>query len=397
MNPLWLLPEQIEDLLPADAWKLESARARLLALFRSHGYELVVPPALEYMESLLTGTGEGVDLETFKVVDQLSGRLLGLRADITPQVARIDAHRLAGEGVRRLCYAGSIYHALARGAGQSREPFQIGAELYGHAGLAADLEVQGLLLDALGALGLRDYVLDLGHVGIFRALTRALPAVLEAGLLEAMQGRNIPQVEQLSASLPEPQRSALRALPALCGGVEVLHQARARLPALPGIAAALDELDRAAASLDGRARQEIDLAELRGYAYHSGMVFAVYAAGHAGSVARGGRYDAVGEAFGRSRPATGFSIDLRDLLPALPSVPSSGVAWLSAAEATRLAPAELAAELAGLRAAGQVVIRELEGGDGHIDPRCDHQLVVQQAGLQARPLDTHSIREAKAS
>ena len=397
MNPRWLLPEQVEDLLPVEAWKLESARSRLLALFRGHGYDLVVPPALEYMESLLTGTGEGGDLETFKVVDQLSGRLLGLRADITPQVARIDAHRLAGDGVRRLCYAGSIYHALARSAGQSREPFQIGAELYGHAGLAADLEVQGLLLDALGELGLQDYVLDLGHVGIFRALTGELPAALEAGLLAAMQGKNIPLVEELSAGLPEPQRSALRALPLLCGGVEVLAEARTALPNLPGIASALDELDRAAASLAGKARQEIDLAELRGYAYHSGMVFAVYAAGHPGSVARGGRYDAIGEAFGRSRPATGFSIDLRDLLPALPAARPVGAAWLPAAEAARLQAPALARELAALRAGGQVVIRELEGGDGRIDPRCDHLLVVQQGGLQARPLDPQSIREAKAS
>lgn len=397
MNPRWLLPEQIEDLLPAEAWQLESARSRLLGLFRAHGYELVVPPALEYMESLLTGTGEDADLLTFKVVDQRSGRLLGLRADITPQVARIDAHRLAGEGVRRLCYAGSIYRAQADGAGASREPFQIGAELFGHAGLAADLEVQGLLLEALEALGLPDFVLDLGHVGIFRALIADLPAGLVAGLLAAMQGKNIPLIEELSAPLPPVQRAALRTLPLLCGGPEVLDAARARLPALPGIGLALDQLDRAAAGLAGRARLEIDLAELRGYAYHSGMVFAVYAAGHPGSVARGGRYDAVGEAFGRSRAATGFSIDLRDLLPALPQLAQPPVLWLAAAEAQALAAPVLERALAALRAEGKVVLRELEGGDGRIDPRCTQRLVARDGALQEQPLESNSIREVAAS
>lgn len=397
MNPRWLLPEQVEDLLPAEAWKLESARTRLLALFRSHGYELVLPPALEYMESLLTGSGEGTDLETFKVVDQLSGRLLGLRADITPQVARIDAHRLDGDGVRRLCYAGSTWHALEQQAGRSREPFDIGAELYGHAGIAADLEVQSLLLAALDELGVRGHVLDLGHVGIFRALTADLPAGLEAELLAAMQGKNIPLVEELAAPLDATRRAALHALPLLCGGSEVLAQARRVLPVLPGIAQALDQLERAAASLAGQVRLEIDLAELRGYAYHSGMVFAVYAAGHPGSVARGGRYDAVGEAFGRRRPATGFSIDLRDLLPALAPLAHGGVAWLPAAEAGRLAPAALGAELARLRGAGLVVVRELEDGDGRADPRCDRALAVDQGRLREQPVARNPIQGSKAS
>ncbi|MDE3010655.1 MAG: ATP phosphoribosyltransferase regulatory subunit [Pseudomonadota bacterium] len=392
MNPRWLLPEQMEDLLPAEAWQLEAARSRLLALFRGHGYELVVPPALEYMESLLTGSGEHADLVTFKVVDQLSGRLLGLRADITPQVARIDAHRLAGEGVRRLCYAGSTYRARSGDAGASREPFQIGAELYGHAGLAADLEVQGLLIAALAVLDVHDYVLDLGHVGIFAALVEGLPAALEDALLDAMQGKNTPRVEELTVDLPEARRSALRARPSLCGGSEMIALARQRLPALPGITAALAQLEAAAASLAGQSRLEIDLAELRGYAYHSGMVFAVYAPGYPGSVARGGRYDAIGEAFGRSRPATGFSIDLRDLLPRLTMPAAPGVAWLPASAAAAFGAGELAAQLARHRAAGLVVIRELEGGDGRIDPRCDRHLVASGGALREQPIESNSIQ-----
>jgi ATP phosphoribosyltransferase regulatory subunit len=401
VNRRWLLPEQVEDLLPPDAWRLESARGRLLSLFRGHGYELVVPPALEYMESLLTGAGQSADLVTFKLVDQLSGRLLGLRADITPQVARIDAHRLDSDGVSRLCYAGSVYHALARGAGQSREPFQIGAELYGHAGLSADLEVQGLLLASLDLLGLRDFVFDLGHVAIFRALTAGLPQGLVSELLEAMQGRNIPHIDELTATLLPAVRSALRELPMLCGGVDVLDRARAVLPAQPAITTALDALDSVARALLGRTRLEIDLAELRGYAYHSGMVFAVYAAGYPGSIARGGRYDAIGEAFGRSRPATGFSIDLRDLLPKVPAPEGAGVAWLSCAEARRLDGAALEAGLAGLRAAGRVVIRELEapGSDetARIDARCDRILVVRQGALDEQPIEQNSNREVAAS
>ena len=387
MTQRWLLPEQIEDLLPPEAWRLESARRALIDLFRGHGYELVAPPALEYMESLLTGAGEAADLVTFKVVDQLSGRLLGLRADITPQVARIDAHRLDRSGISRLCYAGHVYHAQVRGAGKSREPYQIGAELYGHAGLAADLEVQGLLFEALGLLRLEGFVFDLGHVGIFRTLTEDLPVALEAELVEALQGRNAPRIDALTSSLPLTQRAALRALPMLCGGIDVIARARAQLPAMPGIVQALDALGQAAAALAQRGRIEIDLAELRGYAYHSGMIFAAYTRGFPEAVARGGRYDDIGVAFGRARPATGFSIDLLDLLPGLPVPVHGPIAWLSAETALALAPADLDRALRTLRAAGVVVVRELEGGDGMLDPRCDHTLEAVDERLEITTLN----------
>lgn len=386
MTQRWLLPEQLEDLLPAEARVLEAARRRLLDLFHSHGYELVSPPALEYMESLLTGSGEDADLLTFKVVDQLSGRLLGLRADITPQVARIDAHRLDRAGVSRLCYAGHVYHALVTGAGASRAPYQVGAELFGHGGLAADLEVQGLLLNGLDQLGLRDFVLDLGHVGIFRSLTEGLEPGLVTDLLAAMHGKNIPRIDELTEGLEDAWRTALRSLPLLCGGVEVLGRARHALPALPGVLAALDALEEAARHLQGRARLEIDLAELRGYSYHSGMVFAVYAAGYPGAVARGGRYDAIGLVFGRARAATGFSIDLRDLLPVIDAPPPARCLWLPAVTAQALPAATLAAELQALRATGHVVIAELAGDSGSPDPRCAQMLWTDGTSLQVRPL-----------
>jgi len=399
MSQRWLLPEQIEDLLPPFAWQLENEKNKLLSLFRGYGYELVAPPALEYMDSLLTGTGQAADLITFKVVDQLSGKLMGLRADITPQVARIDAHRLDGEGIRRLCYSGHVYHAIAGGVGQSREPFQVGAELYGYEGIDADLEVQAMLIDALQALELKDFVLDLGHVGIFRALAEGLSAELEQALMSALHGKNIPLIEALTAECEPTQRDALRALPTLCGGLETIDRAREQLPDHSLILRGIEDLELAASRLSSRVPVGIDLSELRGYDYHTGMVFSVFAQGFPGAIARGGRYDSIGAAFGRARPATGFSIDLRDLLPVLPVPKPVKKVWLPRAVAANMSGERLAKELGVLRKAGLVIISEL-AHSAEPNPDCDFVLLLGPDGLEARPLSDiqeHSTMENQAS
>ena len=315
----WLLPEYIEDILPAEAGRIERLRRAILDLFAVHGYELVMPPLLEYVESLLTGTGHDLDLQTFKLVDQLSGRTLGLRADITPQVARIDAHLLNRTGVTRLCYAGNVVHTLPNGTNRTREPLQIGAELYGHAGIESDVEIQRLMMRALELGGLKDAYLDIGHVAIFRSLVKraGIEGELEAELFRAMQGKDLPQLRSLTAKLPRATREAFVALPELYGGSEVLAEAARRLPAAPDIRRALRDLKALSDALTDVARIRcFDLAELRGYHYHSGVVFAAYAEGEAYALALGGRYDEVGKAFGRARPATGVSIDLRSLAAA---------------------------------------------------------------------------------
>lgn len=318
----WLLPENLEDVLPPQAWKLEGLRRALLDHFHARGYELVIPPMIEYLDSLLSGTGTDLDLKTFKLVDQLSGRLMGVRADITPQVARIDAHLLGHNAVNRLCYAGSVLHTQPDGYHRSREPIQLGAELYGEAGPKADLEIAQLMLDGLAATGLQDLQLDLGHVAIYRALAAqaGLNDEAEHALFEALQSKNASEVASLSRFVASDLRDAFMALTQLYGGAAILDEARKRLPQLPGIASALDDLSALANGLSGRrVTIAFDLAELRGYGYHSGVVFAAYSAGRSRAMALGGRYDEVGKIFGRARPATGFSLDLRELLEAVPT------------------------------------------------------------------------------
>ncbi|HLY96544.1 MAG: ATP phosphoribosyltransferase regulatory subunit, partial [Sideroxydans sp.] len=312
----WLLPEYIQDMLPDEAWCIEGMRRDVLELLRRSGYQLVFPPLLEYAESLLINDSADMDLRSFKLVDQLSGRTLALRADITPQVARIDAHLLNRQGVTRLCYAGSVLHTQPSGLMRTREPLQIGAELYGHSGIESDLEVQRLMLQALALMGVEGVHLDLGHVGVFRALVRRanISHELEASLFNALQRKDVPTLRALVVELPQDVQAALLALPQLYGGVEVIARARAILPAYPEVTEALSELEQAAAHLKALARDiGIDLAELRGYHYHSGMVFAAYHPGSHDAIALGGRYDDVGKSFGRARPATGFSMDLRQL------------------------------------------------------------------------------------
>jgi len=309
----WVLPEYIEDILPAEAMRIEALRRKVLDLFFVNKYELVVPPLLEYMDSLLTGTGHDLELRTFKVVDQLSGRMMGLRADITPQVARIDAHLLNRKGVTRLCYCGSVLHTRPAGPVATREPIQIGAEMFGEPGIQGDLEVQRLLCEALALAGAKSVRLDIGHVAVFRSIVQAakVNAEREVELFEALQMKDVPALRTLTKRLDGKTRDALIMLPELYGGKEVLDRAEKALPAIPALKKALGTLRALAKASTVPA--SFDLAELRGYHYHSGVVFDAYCDGVSGPVARGGRYDEVGKAFGRARPATGFSIDLRSL------------------------------------------------------------------------------------
>ena len=315
----WILPEYVEDILPAEAARIEALRRKILDLFFARKFELVIPPLLEYMDSLLTGTGHDLDVRTFKVVDQYSGRMMGVRADITPQVARIDAHLLNRKGVTRLCYCGSVLHTRPASPGATREPIQIGAEIYGEAGAAADLEILRLLCAALKAAGARRARIDIGHVAVFRSLVRAggVDAETESALFSALQRKDVPELKARTKKLPGRTRDALLLLPELYGGEEVLLLAEKKLPRLEGLNKALKTLRALAKACPIPA--SFDLAELRGYHYHSGVVFDAYCDGGASPasgavlIARGGRYDEVGKAFGRARPATGFSIDLRSL------------------------------------------------------------------------------------
>ncbi len=355
--PNWLLPENIADVLPSEARKIEELRRRMLDQFRLYGYEMVMPPLLEYLESLLTGAGQDTDLRTFKLVDQLSGRTLGVRADMTTQVARIDAHLLNRESVTRLCYAGSVLHTRPSGLHATREPLQIGAEIYGHAGLEADAEIQELALASLAQAGITEVRLDLCHVGVLRAIiaddeVASKHAAQLFGLLEA---KDVPGLQILTANYLAVTRAALLALPGLYGDIDVIAKARSVLPPLPGIVQALDEL-QALAQLAGEANVTIDLADLRGYHYHSGVMFAAYVPGLPNAVVRGGRYDHVGEAFGRSRPATGFTLDLRDLARLMPSAERK-----RAIRAPWGTEAGLREKIAELRQAGEIVIQSLPG------------------------------------
>jgi ATP phosphoribosyltransferase regulatory subunit len=317
----WVLPEFIEDILPAEAMRIEHLRRAVLDLFFENRFELVIPPLLEYTDSLLTGTGHDLELRTFKVVDQLSGRMMGLRADITPQVARIDAHLLNRRSVTRLCYCGSVLHTRPASPGATREPIQIGAEIYGEAGPEADVEVLRLLCEALEVAGrivkFGRVRVDIGHVAVFRALVQQAKAgpELEGELFEALQRKDLPALTQRVKKFSPALRKAILLLPELYGGAEVLDLAEEKLPRIPELTRALGTLRRLGKAC--KLPASFDLAELRGYHYHSGVVFDAYCDGAAGGasfpVARGGRYDDVGKAFGRARPATGFSIDLRAL------------------------------------------------------------------------------------
>lgn len=370
----WLLPESIEDILPLEARRIERLRRALLDEFVLHGYELVMPPLLEYVESLLTGSGHDMDLRTFKLVDQLSGRTMGIRADITPQVARIDAHLLNRKGVARLCYCGSVLHTLPSGLTATREPLQVGAEIYGHVGIEADVEVVRLLAQALEIAGVKTSRIDLGHVGVFRALSArgGLEAELEQELFAVLQAKDMPDLRELVMNVAEPVRSALLALPECYGGMEVLQRALKLLPGDAEIVQAVQDLEKLATELVDLP-VSFDLADLRGYHYHSGVAFAAYCTGHPGAIALGGRYDKVGKAFGRGRPATGFSMDLRELsqLAAEPVLPRAILA-------PEGGDSDLRKVVADLRAEGNVVIEALPGHEGTWgEVGCDRRLVLR--------------------
>lgn len=380
----WLLPEYIADVLPAEARHLEALRRGLLDLYGSYGYELVMPPLLEYLDSLLTGTGQDLNLRTFKLVDQLSGKTMGLRADITPQVARIDAHLLNREGVVRLCYAGSVLHTRPAGMNATREPLQVGAELYGHAGLEADLEIAELALASLALVQADSPRLDLSHMGVIRALLQTLPAPELADEIVAMVRRKDKPGLRDCPGVPEATRRALQTLCGLYGGIDILQQARVTLPEQAGIHQALDELQTLAQALGARGAQiTIDLGEMRGYQYHSGIVFAAYCHNIPSAVIRGGRYDQVGQAFGRARAATGFSLDLRELAALAPTPPAAPAILAPWSDET-----DLQTLIAHLRVQGNTVVQALPGHEPELQEyRIDRVLKKTAQGWQVTFLE----------
>ena len=387
MSSAWLLPEHIADVLPAQARHIEELRRGLLDEARAYGFELVMPPLLEHIESLLSGTGRELDLKTFKLVDQLSGRTLGVRADSTPQVARIDAHLLNRHGVTRLCYCGPVLHTRPSGIQSTREPLQFGAEIYGHAGLEADLEVQDLALDCLRGAGLASATLDLGDARIVRGLLSSVnlagPELAE--LYAALATKDAVKLADLSVALPAEVRRGLLALVRLYGGTEVLAAARHELPSQPMIHAALDDLQslaQHAKQAHPEVRVGFDLADLGGYAYYSGARFAVYATGSSDALARGGRYDEVGAVFGRNRPAVGFSLDVKELAALAP-----GQSLRAAVRAPWAEDASLRAAVRKLREHGETVVCILPGHEHEGQEfACDRELVSQGGAWTVRAL-----------
>ncbi|HEY7840789.1 MAG TPA: ATP phosphoribosyltransferase regulatory subunit [Gammaproteobacteria bacterium] len=379
----WLLPEGVEEVLPPDAACLDALARDMVDLFRSWGYELVMPPLVEHLESLLTGTGEDLDLQTFKVTDQLSGRMLGIRADATPQVARIDAHRLRSDLPSRLCYLGTVLHARPKTPGGTRAPLQLGAELYGHAGRESEAEIAALMLQVLDVAGVRNVHVDLGHVGIYRGLIAALQisGEQEAMLFDSLQRKSAGELREDVESWHVAPQSAdvLYSLIELNGGPEVLGEARRRLkPAGPAVLKCLDELERTADLTARRARNAplyFDLAELRGYRYYTGLTFAAYVPGRGQGIAFGGRYDDIGAAFGRPRPAVGFSTDLRLLYSLAPRpAPRRTAIFAPASEVPGLQET-----IDALRADGEIVVCELPGQHGAAaDLGCDRELVLER-------------------
>ncbi|CAN7506710.1 ATP phosphoribosyltransferase regulatory subunit [Variovorax sp. LjRoot84] len=369
----WVLPDHIADVLPSEARHIEELRRQLLDTARGYGYELVMPPLLEHLESLLSGTGEALDLQTFKLVDQLSGRSMGLRADTTPQVARIDAHLLNRRGVARLCYCGPVVHTRPDRPHATREPLQFGAEIYGHAGLEADTEVLRLGLDCLHAAGVQGPVIvDLADARIVRALFAGVPvdAAAIARVHAALAAKDTSTLRELTEGFPAASREGLLALVQLYGDAAVLDEADRVLPASAGVRAALSDLKQLASRLDG-ARVSFDLADLRGYAYYSGMRFGIYTDGASDALVRGGRYDEVGAVFGRNRPAVGFSLDVRELVGVLPARPLRAAIRAPWSDA-----AGLGKTIAELRSQGETVVCVLPGHESEIDEfHCDRELV----------------------
>lgn len=387
----WLLPEGVDEVLPPDAARVEVLRRRLLDAFHAWGYELVMPPTIEFLESLLTGAGHDLDLQTFKLTDQLSGRMMGVRADMTPQAARIDAHKLRRDTPTRLCYIGTVLQSRPEGPSTSRNPIQVGCELFGHAGVEADIEVISLMLETLSVAGVGDCHLDLGHVGIFRGLAAdaGLNPDAENRLWDALQRKAVTEIEEILGALEisAARRRMLRALADLSGGVEVLDEANRELAEAPAsVQDAMRDLWSIATSLERRLPDvalHFDLGELRGYAYHTGAVFAAFVPGHGEEVARGGRYDQIGRVFGRSRPATGFSADLKTLLTLADRGPDRLHGGI---QAPWQDDAALLRAVRELRDAGERVVWLLPGEETAAE--CDRQLIQRQGQWQVEPLQS---------
>ncbi len=386
MSSAWLLPEHIADVLPSQARRIEELRRGLLDRARGYGFELIMPPLVEHLDSLLTGTGRALDLQTFKLVDQLSGRTLGLRADTTAQAARIDAHLLNRQGVVRLCYCGPVMHTLPAGPHAVREPLQFGAEVFGHAGLEADLEVCELALDALKGAGMQGLVIDLADARVVRGLlAEQLTDPASGQVLEALAGKDRAGLEAAVSAWPEDTALGLLALLELYGDVAVLDRAAATLPAKPAITGALNDLRWLATHLQA-AHPDVavgfDLADVGGYSYYSGARFGIYARGCPTALARGGRYDEVGAAFGRRRPAVGFSLDVKTLAEHAAG-PLNGHAVL----APWGEDAGLRQAVRRLRELGETVVCLLPGHDDEQQEfECDRELVAVngQWALRAR-------------
>jgi len=387
MSSAWLLPEHIADVLPAQARHIEELRRGLLDVARGYGFELVMPPLLEHLESLVSGNERELELKTFKLVDQLSGRTLGVRADTTSQVARIDAHLLNREGLTRLCYCGPVLHTRPSGLSATREPLQFGAETYGHAGLEADLEILDLSLDCLRSAGITKVTLDLADVRIVRGVLAgmSLPAEQGAALTAALAAKDAPGADELSRAFPEAVRKGLRALMRLYGGADVLDAAERELPAHPLVASAIAEL-RSLAQRIQQAHPEVrvgfDLADLGGYGYYSGARFAIYTDGCSDAIARGGRYDEVGAVFGRNRPAVGFSLDVKELAALTPTRRLAAAIRAPWGESDALRRA-----VRRLREQGETVVCILPGHEHEGQEfDCDRELVANGDQWVVRPL-----------
>ena len=380
----WALPDGISEALPDEAERLETLRRELLDLYATWGYRLVMPPLVEFMESLRTGHGTHLDVQTFKLTDQATGRLMGVRADMTPQIARIDAHKLKTEQPNRLCYIGSVLRTRSFHQGGSRSPLQVGAELFGHAGLDSDFEVIALLLETLNHCQVPNLLLDIGHVGIFRSLAQQanFTAAQEQQFYDMLERKSLPDIEAWLADtqLPSDLTGYLQALARLNGDVSVLDQADQLFSqAAPAIRDGLTYLRQLVTRLQQaypNCQIHIDLAEVNGYDYHTGIVYGIYTPGLGREIARGGRYDGIGEAFGRKRPATGFSTDLRSLAQFAPLTRNANSAILAPAEQQP----DLEALIKQLRQQGKQVVRALTGQTVNAAALGCNQQIIQQQG-----------------
>lgn len=388
----WLLPEGVQEVLPPESWRLEAARRALLDLYWRWGYDLIRPPLIEYLDSLLTGTGHDLDLQTFKLVDQLNGRTMGVRSDMTTQAARIDAHRHALQATARYCYIGSVLRARAEEPGGSRSPLQVGVEMFGADGIESDLEIVSLMLETLAAMGVDQVTLDLGHVAIYRSLVSecGIAAELEPVLFDVVQRKSLPDLAALHDAnrLDDQAYSRFAALIKLNGAPRILDQAAEQLSGIdPAIETALASLRAMVDLLELHYPQVdvvLDLSELRGYRYKTGLLYAAFAPGVGRELARGGRYDDIGAVFGRARPATGFSADLNLLA-------ETGCYQADHTSGGICAPADsdpdLLAEIRRLRDAGERVIVNTAGHDAAATVLdCDRILENQANGWQLRRL-----------